>query len=363
MNSSRVPTLRLTSPDDIAQVVPFFVGFTPEKSLVILILENNQLAVSARVDLADIQPPGEIEDLLDRIRARFPDTNAILVAYSDDPQQGWDIIDRAVRHLPPDTVLDTIFIDQDSWHLPDGSSGRIRSASMIGQQAMHHGLQPVSRRSDLEAQFASAADSDELSRLMRIVETQLPSFNDSTHVLNDLHGLMSANLPVSSRLGVSDHGMSTVDAIKLARLVQHPDGFEFALLQLTKTDAAQHLALWRTVVNRTPARLASVPSSLAGVAAWIDGEGAIANVALTRADATGRPDRRDPAPLLRSLLDQVVHPATWPRIRAMFLAEATPEVLRHLSPRPQPESTVAYLRRSRTEQGKSHPSRDDTPRL
>ena len=157
--------------------------------------------------------------------------------------------------------------------------------------------------------------------------------------------------------------MSPVDAIKLARLVQHPDGFEFALLQLTKADAAQHLALWRTVVNRTPAGLASVPSSLAGVAAWIDGEGAIANVALARADATGRPDRRDPAPLLRSLLDQVVHPATWPRIRAMFLAEATPEVLRHLSPRPQPESTVAYLRRSQAEQGQSHPSRDDTPRL
>ena len=49
------PRVRITNPDEFAQIVPYLVGFTPEESLVIVVIDDHQVQVTARADLAEMQ--------------------------------------------------------------------------------------------------------------------------------------------------------------------------------------------------------------------------------------------------------------------------------------------------------------------
>lgn len=58
--------VHITGPGDITQIIPYMIGFTPEESLVITVIDNGRVALTARTDLADVQPPARAEALLDR---------------------------------------------------------------------------------------------------------------------------------------------------------------------------------------------------------------------------------------------------------------------------------------------------------
>ena len=58
MSDTQIPRFRLDSPADMAQLVPYLVGFTPEESLVIVVIDDHQVQVTARADLAEMRQPG-----------------------------------------------------------------------------------------------------------------------------------------------------------------------------------------------------------------------------------------------------------------------------------------------------------------
>ena len=91
MSDTPIPRFRLDSPADMAQLVPYLIGFTPEESLAIVAIADNQVQVTARADLTDMQQWGAPENLLDRIWAQFPDANAFLIAYTQDPEAGREV--------------------------------------------------------------------------------------------------------------------------------------------------------------------------------------------------------------------------------------------------------------------------------
>jgi len=121
-------------------------------------------------------------------------------------------------------------------------------------------------------------------------------------------------------------GLDAEDAMQLAVLAQHDAAREAALLSMTRDDANEHFALWRGVVNRVPEFGADAPLFLAGMAAWIAGEGAAANIALERTEHVGEPGRFPPARILAELIDQVVPPSAWEGMRDDGLRNADPRV-------------------------------------
>lgn len=324
-DTPNVPRVEITNPDEFTQIVPYLIGFTPEESLVIVVVTEGAVAVTARVDIADIDPPGQAESLLDRMWARFPDAEANLVAYTAEEHAGWTLLQRCVDHLPADTVSQTLVVDGDTWHLPDGESGQTNRYGRVAADASYHGLQRLPSRSELVASLASPPETDELAARMGTALDQLPRPDDTGAVITRMGELVRRNLPANADEAPFPR-MDVGDAAQLAVLAQHGKAREAALLSITREDAREHLALWRTVVNTVPDYAAEAPLFLTGMAAWVAGEGALAAITLERSEQIGEPGLYGPARLLSELIDQVVPPTTWDELRADGLAHTDARV-------------------------------------
>ncbi|MCA0253590.1 MAG: DUF4192 domain-containing protein [Actinobacteria bacterium] len=326
MTNPDAPRIRLGTAGDVVQIVPYLIGFQPEESLVIMVLNQGTLAVTARANLADVQSNRNLDQLISRIWARFPGADAIMLAYTGDHSIGWDTLHRADSRLPRSAHSQQLLVDGNTWHQPDGTTGTLDPDSPVATQAARAGLNTHSRRSDLAPRFASAEDSDELLQKVTRVAGRLPDPSDDRRLINAFSDLLVANLP-NPTVNRPSQSMSSDDAIALALLSQNPAVREVALLSMTRDTAAQHLQLWGDVINHTPSYGSEQPLHLAGLAAWLTGEGALASMAMERAKATalpGHPRRTElVGDLLGQLIDHVVPPSTWDKLRPQGLALAS----------------------------------------
>jgi hypothetical protein len=321
--------VRITSPDEMTQILPYLIGFTPEESLVIAVIDHGAIAVTARVDLDAVHPAGEAEHLLDRIWARFPEAGAYLVAYTTQPTAGWALLDRCADHLPPTAARQMMVVDGDTWQLPGGLTGAADRYGPRAAEASFHGLQRLPSRSQLAAGFASAPDTTTLAAHVEAALDNLPGPHETDAIIARMRDLLGRNLPADSApVAAPGHASSldVEDAIELAVLAQHPKAREVAMLSITRQDAEDHLGLWRAVVNNVPEYGAEAPLFLAGIAAWAAGEGAAAAIALERIAQVGGPEPYRPARVLDELIEQVVPPSAWDELRTDGLADADPRV-------------------------------------
>ncbi|MBN9103602.1 MAG: DUF4192 domain-containing protein [Propionibacteriaceae bacterium] len=324
MNDNTVPRLQARDPGDIAQVVPHLIGFQPHESLVVIVTLQGRIQVTARADLADVVPPGSAEDLLDRIWNRFPTAGAHLIAYTSDHDIGWALLRRCENHLPPFADRGSMIVDADTWHSGDGESGPVDPHGRLAAEAAYLGLAVLPSRAELDARFANAEDTPALYAAQDRALATLPDPDDNDAIAARVRALLARNLPdPHQRDGTAD--IPQADALQLAALVAAGTGRDLALVSISRDNADQHLQLWRSVVNQNPASGAEMPLHLAGMAAWVSGDGASAVVALERAQAIAGPGIR-PHALLQALIDQVVHPDTWPQLRDQILTQTGPAV-------------------------------------
>lgn len=329
MSDTTIPRLYLDSATDVAQLAPYLIGFTPEESLVVVVVKNDQVQVTARADIAEMRQPGAAEEVLDRIWTRFPGSDAFLITYTHDVEGGWSLLERCADHLPAGTLRQTMLVDQDTWHLPDGTHGRVEPSGRIPAAAASHGMKRLSDRAELQARFSSAPDSPELDAAIREALDGQPRYQTLTALLDHTRDLLHRNL--AARVPFGAHGtsqeISVTDAAQLTQLVQNRHARDFALASITKSTAPRHLALWSAVLTRMPLRFAEVPAAIAGIAAWVSGDGASANIALARSQATiAGPRESRPADLLDAILNQVVPPSEWPSVRGQILEHADQHV-------------------------------------
>ena len=110
-----------------------------------------------------------------------------------------------------------------------------------------------------------------------------------------------------------------------------------ALLSMTRENAPQHLQLWQQVVRASPAYGADMSLYLAGMAAWISGDGGSATIALERSLAA-EPQHVGPHParLLEQIIDNVIPPTAWDSLRRDMADHAHPDVKQALPAPDQP---------------------------
>ena len=322
--SDQPAVLRITEPGEVAQVVPHLLGFKPEESLVILVLEQGRIQVTARIDIDAAQPPDQAEHLIDRIWSRFPDADALAIAYTNQPRTGWDLLRRCQTHLGPHTDTSLMLISGQTWHTPDGQTGTVDRYGPLAAEATLQGLPVLPSRTELDARFASATITGDLLAQVEPALASLPAHDDTPALISLAADLINQHLPTPN-LGRTTSRIDTPAALQLAVVTQNPAVRDLALLSMTGTNAEQHLRLWRDVVNQTPNVIAEAPLFLAGMAAWLTGDGASAVVALERSQAAARSDRQVSG-LLDALIDQVVPPSAWPDMRDQILHHAAPQV-------------------------------------
>lgn len=86
---------RIRDLHDLLGVIPHLLGFHPDESLVVLVVVDGQVQLTARADLGDLKPAGHLEVLLDRMVLRWPAAKVWLVGYCAVEKHGWRLLRRA----------------------------------------------------------------------------------------------------------------------------------------------------------------------------------------------------------------------------------------------------------------------------
>lgn len=324
MSQTQPPQLRLQTYGDVAQLVPYLLGFEPEESLVLAVFGGNRLELAARIDLAEVQPPAEAENLVDRVWRRFPGANAYLIAYTSDHQAGWTLLRRLRSYLPAAAVRQALLIDRDTWYTSNGDQGTVDRFGHLAAQATGYGLQRRPSRAELTDSLTSPPNTERLNDQVTAALRDLPDSEDTAALRARFTQLMRVNLP-GSQTPEQRTPMTTADAVQLAALVHDPDVRDVALLAITLDNAPQHLALWRNVVTRVPADGAATPFYILGMSAWASSEGSLAAIALDRCWECSPAGPPGPAALLHRVIQEVAPPSAWIGLRADVLSTATQE--------------------------------------
>lgn len=328
-----VPKVSVRSIEDLLDLVPYLVGYVPDRRLVVLGLANGsdgtggdggRVVVSACVPLPG---PGadyaEISrDLLSKL-VRTPVTGAFLVAYGDGPD-ATPLVDavRAESTAMGLAVRGALrvregrywsYLDTDPWLCsPEGNpydAGRSTAAT----RAISAGIAPYSSRSAIAETIApvtgparaamreATAIAEELIGDARTIGAE--------RAARDLREATRRVLPKAADRYATGGVLDDVQAAVLAVALTDPHTQDRAISLAAYGDTGAYVAMWTDLARRVEPGYRVPVLTLLAFAAWRDGGGALPNI------ATDEALRADPActlaQLMRTLLDLGVHGPTF----------------------------------------------------
>ena len=294
-------------------MIPHLLGFHPSESLVVVLVQEGRVELTARADLQPLLQAGQADLLVQRLWGRFPLADAWFVAYTADHAAGWRLLDRCQELVRPATGRVMLVHGETFWcDSATAEPGRLDPrAGVLAAEATFLGLPARASRDDLRALVSGPADAD--------IAGLIEAFEQQQRLLELLpmrqwpHELAAA---VEEFIGDGDVP-DDAHCARLALLAQNPDARDRALVAITRESAEQHVALWGRVVSRCLARYQAFPLGLMGMAAWVAGNGALQVICLERAEQQ-LPDS-GLVRILASINENVVPPSSWDSIRASLL--------------------------------------------
>jgi hypothetical protein len=308
--------LRIDTPDAAVAATPFLIGFPPEDSVVLLLLdEHDVLQVSMRVDL----PPGADLGWLQSILKGIPDPvpwSVLIIVYADRVHAEFaQAVGMWVMHalLPVMEVLDLVLVSDGAYASMSRGETDLEMGRPLAPLADHAmvascvaaGLSHVPSRADLVASL-ELIDDDVTAAVRRALRKAV----DGDH-------LVSRDVLEERALTVLTgvHDLSPDDVACLARAcrdIHIRDPLLALLLDHCEDDPAL-LGRARTrlgyCLTHTPGRHAGAVAATLAVLCWSDGDGAAALVAVDRSLEA------DPSntlgPLVAHALQNGMPPDTW----------------------------------------------------
>lgn len=311
MSVSEQPAqLAVHTVEDLVGLVPHLLGFHPDESLVVMVLQEGRVVVTARVDLAPITHPVALDGLLSRLFGRFPAAEGWFMAYTDDDDLAWDVLASCVQLVGLVRLGRVLQVGSRQWRAdcPDGPSGPITDAvSTAAAEATVLGLPARASRRDLAAGIAGPPDAE--------VEALLAEFEARADELEAL-GPRGRRRLLRRLLRTPGH-CPKPDCVRLALLAGRPEVQVAVLRSLVRANAEQQLDLWTQVVRHCLADYRPTVLGLLAMASWQTGNGALQVVCLEELD---RIDPTVPIALLVDYLNaNVVPPGDWEADREALL--------------------------------------------
>lgn len=342
-----VPTIRLSSPRDLLAAVPHLLSFQPTESLVLVTLHTasnaTRLGMVARVDLPSAGQAAEcVEALLPALYREAP-SKAVLIGYGKGTADVYVAVEMAAELIAANgcPVMERITVVGDRWRSidctvpgccpPEGQPlpGReavvglefvvgVGSAPAVSREALAERVAPgaraaavgreCERQARIEGEVTISRGTAAWGRLLDVSQPlDLSASADATLALAAL-SLHADNTPalrdaLAAWLSPGVLPLESVAGPSLDGLREHlplpwwQDG----------SDQEAEVAARHFLVDRLAELATSLPDdyaapvlTLLAQVAWVQGSGAMANVALTRA-LTAQPDYR-----LALLLDRMV---------------------------------------------------------
>jgi hypothetical protein len=313
-----LPKLSLRAPEDVIAIVPYLVGFDPSNSLVVIGLTGKAVGFAGRLDLPTdpAELPGyrhAVEHLADATARNA--TACLLVGYGP-AQIVTPVMDLARQAMTAAglPVLEALRVTDDryfSYVCPAEGKPVPGQGSRVQAAAVFAGMTTRPSRADLAGCIAAHTGQRRL-QLNRAVRNAAQRLGDELDTVNS-GGEADQTLPFVHRRGIAavDHAiaehragqaLSDHEAATLLILLHNLSVRDHAMLHTEATD----VDLWIDLTRRASDDLVASAGTLLAYAAWLRGDGALANVALERV-ADADPDYTM-AHLLRHALHAGIHP-------------------------------------------------------
>lgn len=342
------PVLRMRDPGELLAALPYLLGFHPRDSLVVLAFagrSGRRVGLTQRVDLP---PPehvaGVCAALAGNVRhSRAAGAAVLVVGGGDPPADGSappraELVEAAAAALASHGVAVRLRVWSGStaanspWSCYDecGCAGALPdpAATPLAATAIAAGVLVHADRAELDRLVAPVA-ADVLRRrerlLTRAVDTALRSAGEPD-------GAGSAEAVVDAALADVASGRLHLDdgrVLALALALADPLVRDAALVRCAGPGAESAEQLWAALARETPDPEAAEPAALLAACALLRGDGALAGIALDRAEQAW------PGHRLTGLL------------RAAWQAGMSPDQVREcLRAAPLPPAVRARLRRA-----------------
>ncbi len=294
------PVIRISSPRDLLAIVPYLLGFHPQRSLVVAGVRppRDRVHVCLRYDLPDPPEPGYARDIAAHaaaVLAREHVTAAVAAGYGPGPlvtpaagQLRDQLASAGVElreMLRADDGRYWSYVCQDPGCCPAEGVPFDVATSAASAAAVTKGLAALPGRDDLAATVApgtgpSGDAMGEATAAAVMWAAQLARDPATARARVTAHGCELARAAVAA---YRDGGrLSDQDAARMAVLLSDLRVRDEAWALIDPADVDPHLALWADMTRRAHTNVAACASLLA-FAAWAHGDGALANVALDRA--------------------------------------------------------------------------------
>jgi hypothetical protein len=329
MTSSAV--VKISTPGDIAGLIPFHVGFVPRESVVVLCLNGRRRRVGLvmRQDLVPLHLEAQlVEDLAGHVERADADA-VVLAIFSehDDTAHGlpWQHLAATLQVVLPVPAVETLLVRSGRWWsydcveaccppegtpLPDttaGTLGRLAAetvergrAVLPDREALVRSVRPP-RNAIADAVRADLLHAAEVAHTTTLAQRGLVAAREETLALvEELAGAWAAGeqqlLPEqAARIAVGLDDLWARD--RLATRALESDG----------SVSRSYLALLIALAQATDDLVAAPICTVLAWVAYVGGDGALANVALDRA-LSCRPDY-SMARLLETGMAHQVHPS------------------------------------------------------
>jgi hypothetical protein len=334
----------VSGPCELAQAVPYLLGFHPKDSLVVVGLCGGRVVVTARVDLADVVDPVEAVSLPATLAAmaRSEVTRVVGLVYDEvvvDPETGrglpWaevaEELSSAARlvglelgeaALVSGGRLWSYLCDDPRCCPPQGRA--VETDSAVAATAAYAGMVALPDRTSLAALLARRMDPAVAAE----------------------RGAALAAAEQAGELGARSERTETRTLCAAARTFDRPGStdalsdddrarYAIALRRIEVRDAVwigvdegrlDGRALWRQLATSLPAPWDAAPLFLFAWASYRAGDGALARIAADRALESD--PRYCAADILLAALDQALDPRRLPKLRPHDRDDGTPAVRR-----------------------------------
>lgn len=315
--ASTAPTvLRLHNPHDILGTIPFLLRFHPEESFVFLVLKNRRLLLTARVDIGPDPDGPALGTYFRRVCADHGGDALIVVAYATDVARAGAVVDTIIDAATPVRVPEALVADGQRWYsrlcqkacCPPAGTLYAPDTSAAAARAVVAGLPALPNRAALQESVAGPRGAA-VPAAENAFEEALGELADiGPEAGRDRLALMIEEFCLHRR------SLTLRECAELAVLASDPEVREVAIERLRKRDADAHVALWHQVVSAALAPFETAPLCLLGLAAWVDGNGALQVVCMERAE-TINPDF-SMLPMLEAINARCLPPSAWEEMRA-----------------------------------------------
>jgi hypothetical protein len=310
---------------DVVALVPYLLGFVPSDSIVAVLLRDARVVLTARLDLPAPGTAGEAPEVLRELtglRRRTGADHQILLGYGT-AGEGRLLLTAMAGRVGRET-FDVLWVEPDRWWsltcttgcCPTEGTPYELTSHPLAAEAVLAGLAAAPDRSAVAAMVRgpeSTSTPDELAELTRRTAEY------AEDVAGWPLGLRKRRIAELVRAGLDGPPPGEDDCLLLAVLAADVRVRDVAWAAMSRERAEDHLALWRRVVAGAPPALASAPLGLLGMAAWINGNGALLNCCIERLELS------DPGysllDICRMISTRALPPSLWEELSAAMRAD------------------------------------------